>query len=256
MATTDTTRFICLFHDASRSRAVLQALANAGISRESVSVIGNDSDSNQDYANSSLDALGAPDRDLKHLQEGLKRGGVIVALNAPEDRSGEIERIFHKFSADKIDQADLEVAPYAETAQVDTAATDTADSVAIPVVAEDLVVGKREVDRGGVRVFRRVVEEPVSQDVSLHEEHVVVERRPANRDVRDADFASGDQVIELTETAEVPVVAKSAHVVEEVRVGLQESDHTETVHDTVRHTEVDVEPIEGTKTTDRTNSRF
>src|SRR5437764_3366736 len=54
------------------------------------------------------------------------------------------------------------------------------DSAAIPVVEEQLKVGKREVQRGGVRVFSRVVETPVNESVNLREEHVNVERRPVN----------------------------------------------------------------------------
>ena len=119
-------------------------------------------------------------------------------------------------------------------------ATDTA---VVPVVQEELLVGKREVDRGGVRVFQRVVEEPVSEAVSLHEEHVVIERHPVDRAVTNADLSAGDQVIELTETDEVPVVSKVARVVEEVRVGVVGSEHTETVQDSVRHTEVDLEAL-------------
>jgi len=49
----------------------------------------------------------------------------------------------------------------------------------IPIVEEELNVGKREVERGGVRVHTRVEAQPVEQQVSLHEEKVTVERRLA-----------------------------------------------------------------------------
>ena len=64
-----------------------------------------------------------------------------------------------------------------------------------------------------------------------------------DRAVTDADLRGGDRVIELTETAEEAVVGKTARVVEEVRVGKEATDHTETVRDTVRHTEVEVEQL-------------
>jgi hypothetical protein len=87
-------------------------------------------------------------------------------------------------------------------------------------------------------------ERPVQEQVTLREEHVNVERRPADRPVTEADFAAfRDQTIEVTETAEVPVVAKQARVVEEVIVGKEATQRTETVQDTVRHTEVDVEQL-------------
>jgi uncharacterized protein (TIGR02271 family) len=120
-------------------------------------------------------------------------------------------------------------------------------SESIPVVEEQLQVGKRRVLRGGVRVVSRVVEQPVEENLQLQEERVRVERRPVNRAATEADFATGrEQVIEVEEFAEQPVVAKQARVVEEVRVGKEVSQRSETVRDTVRRTEVDVEPITGT----------
>jgi uncharacterized protein (TIGR02271 family) len=116
--------------------------------------------------------------------------------------------------------------------------------VAIPVVQEDLKVGKRQVARGGVRVVSRIVETPVDQSISLREEHVNVERRPVDQPLSPADAAAfKEQSIELRETAEEAVVQKSARVVEEVVVGKEVSQHEQQIHDTLRHTEVNVETL-------------
>src|SRR5207237_10471150 len=91
--------------------------------------------------------------------------------------------------------------------------------------------------------------------VRLREEHVVVNRRPVNRAVTDADlnnFREGE--IELTERAEVPVVAKQARVVEEVEVGKQVEERQQTISDTVRRTDVEVEEIDGDVTDDATDT--
>ena len=72
--------------------------------------------------------------------------------------------------------------------------------ITIPVVEEQLAVGKREVQRGGARIHTFVTERPVEESVSLHEEHVSVERRPVDRAATDADFQNKD--ITMTETAE------------------------------------------------------
>lgn len=122
--------------------------------------------------------------------------------------------------------------------------TDVSGSQSIPVVQEELVVGKRQVSRGGVRVFSHLVSENVSQDVNLHDEKVVVDRRPVDRAATDADFKPGERTIEVMATGEEAVVGKNSRVVEEVRIGKQGSDRTETVDDTVRHTEVDVERVD------------
>jgi len=117
-------------------------------------------------------------------------------------------------------------------------------TTAIPVVEEELKVGKREVQRGGVRVYSRIVETPVNESIGLREEHVSVERHPVNQPISTADStAFKEQSIELRETAEEAVVQKSARVVEEVVVGKEVTQRQEQIHDTVRHTEVEVESL-------------
>lgn len=254
MAQGELTTFLCLFHKPDRAEAAMAALEKAGFQRSALTAVGRKGDSAElDSVEMELTQMGAPQRDLQHLRSGVANGGVVLGVDAAETRTDEIERIFHQYSAEKIDDveadAPLAVAPTPVPSPAEGALK--SDDVVVPIIAENLVVGKREVDRGGVRVFRRTVEEPVSEAVSLHEEHVVMERRPVDRAASQADLLAGGQVIELTETDEVPVVAKVARVVEEVRLGVVGSDHTETVQDTVRHTEVDVESLDETDSTGR-----
>jgi uncharacterized protein (TIGR02271 family) len=116
--------------------------------------------------------------------------------------------------------------------------------VKVPLVQEEVQVGTRPVRRGGTRVYTRIVEEPVEQEVHLRDERVTVERRPVDRPAHEADLeAMKEGTIEVTETAEEPVVRKQARVVEEVVVSKDVEEHTETVRDTVRRTEVEVEPV-------------
>ncbi|MGI8468265.1 MAG: DUF2382 domain-containing protein [Pyrinomonadaceae bacterium] len=114
----------------------------------------------------------------------------------------------------------------------------------IPVMEENLQVGKREVETGGARIRSRIVEKPVEESIRLRQEHVMVNRQPVNRAVTDADMANfkeGD--IEITERGEEPVVSKQARVTEEVSIGKNVTERDQVVKDTVRHTEVDVEKI-------------
>ncbi|HEX8476835.1 MAG TPA: DUF2382 domain-containing protein [Telluria sp.] len=121
---------------------------------------------------------------------------------------------------------------------------DTGTDAAIPVVQEQLKVGKREVQRGGVRVYSRIVETPVQENIGLREEHVQVERRPVDQQIDPAAAtAFKEQSIELRETAEEAVVQKTARVVEEVVVSKDVTQREETISDTVRHTEVEVEHL-------------
>jgi uncharacterized protein (TIGR02271 family) len=111
----------------------------------------------------------------------------------------------------------------------------------IPLSEEQLEVGKRAVDRGTTRIRRFVVEKPVEQDVTLRGERVTVERRtPIAAEGAPGAGAFEERVVEVRETAEEPIVAKTARVVEEVVVGREATERTETVKDTVRREEVDV----------------
>lgn len=147
----------------------------------------------------------------------------------------------------------------ADTSYRTAANTNTTAGQVIPVVAEELVVGKREVSRGGVRIYSHLVETPVSEQITLRDERVVMDRRAVDRPATEADFATGTGAIEVTASGEEAVVGKTSRVVEEVSVGKQASEHTEQINDTVRHTEVDVEPVAASTTTTGTttgNNRY
>lgn len=249
------TTYIALFHHRDSAASAIRDLEAAGFTRGALTIIGGGngttySESTATFGEgygyghqSALAEIGVPEDDRKHLQDALAHGGTVLSLEGAGERADEIEEIFSRHSTKKIDETDVDGTPYAAPLAAAALPTTNVESTVIPVTEEELVVGKREVDRGGVRVYRRIVEEPVSESISLREEHVVVDRRPVDRAVTDADLLGGDRVIELTETAEEAVIGKTARVVEEVRVGKEATEHTETVRDTVRHTEVEVEQL-------------
>lgn len=116
----------------------------------------------------------------------------------------------------------------------------------IPVVQESVAVGKRSVRAGGLRVYSRVVEEPVRETVDLREERATVERRAVDRPASAAELTGNEErTIEVTEMVERPVVQKTARVVEEVVVGKDVRQTSATVEETARHTEVQVDTLPG-----------
>lgn len=123
------------------------------------------------------------------------------------------------------------------------ASGNVADEKALPVVREELEVGKREVQTGAFRVYTRRTETPVSETVTLREEHASIDRQAVDRPATAADMQEG--MVEVRETAERPVVEKTARVVEEVVVSKQATERTETINETLRGTEVEVERIPG-----------
>ena len=136
--------------------------------------------------------------------------------------------------------------PVVVTEQVTVPVT-VAEQATVPVIQEELEVGKRVVERDSVRVHSHVEEMPVEEVVRLREEHIEVERRAVDRPATTSDTFQ-EVTIEMTETAEQPVVAKQARVVEEVVVAKTTEEREETIEDTVRRQDVEVEqlPLTGT----------
>lgn len=117
----------------------------------------------------------------------------------------------------------------------------------IPVIEESMEVGKKVVERGGIRITQRVVEKPVEENINLREEHIKVDRKNVDRPATDSDFNANDQDLEIREHAEVPVVNKEARVVEEIKVTKEVTNRDEKVKDTIRKTEVDVHDLKDKK---------
>jgi len=119
--------------------------------------------------------------------------------------------------------------------------------IAIPVIEEEIRVGKREVESGGVRVNTRVEETPVNEQVTLRDERVTVERRPVDQavDATTVTDAFREGTFEVRERDEEAMVQKEARVVEEIVINKEVEQRTETITDSVRRTDVDVEQIQG-----------
>jgi len=254
------------------------ALAGAGIGAAAGGLLG------------ALVDLGIPDEEAGYYAEGVRRGGALVSVRADDDMADTAVTIMERYNPVDVESRAEEWRQsgwtgYDENAGAytggnlgsagqgsgtgatqSTGATSTGynsgdvgttqtrelneGQVAIPVVEEDIRIGKREVERGGVRVRSYVQEIPVEEQVNLRQERVVVERRPVDRPVTDADLTNFQQgTIELTETAEEAVVQKQARVVEEIVVGKEVEERVETIRDTVRRTDVDVEEVGTTRAT-------
>ena len=103
------------------------------------------------------------------------------------------------------------------------------------------------VDRGTTRIRRYVVETPIERDVTLHGERVTIERRQPGETTLPG-HAFEERLVEVRETEEVPIIEKTARVVEEVAVRKEETERTETVRDTARREEVEVTDKDGRAT--------
>ncbi len=195
------------------------------------------------------------DEDRQSYNEGLNRGGTLLTVMTTAENRDRIIDILDDEGTVDMDEREASWKSEGWTGQqTPAAAPGMAEAPAsfdhtdrggqshgdtVEVVQEDLKIGKREVDHGRVRVRSYVVEDEISEDVTLRDEHVDVHRTPVDRPAG-AD-AFHDETIEATEHDEEAVVSKEARVVEEISLDKTADERTETVHDTVRHTEVEVD---------------
>ena len=180
---------------------------------------------------------GEPDHDTSVYDRSLESGSTVVTVRAPEQHVESVSRILELHGPIDINQR---ATGYGTAAAGTTTQAATGAGEAIPLTEEQLVVGKRLVNRGSTRVHRYVVETPVEENVTLRDEHVSIERRPAGADAQVDDAGFTDRVVEITETAEEVVVGKTARVKEEVVIRKDVADRVQTVHDTVRREDVEV----------------
>lgn len=176
-----------------------------------------------------------------HYSEAVRRGGTVVAVRAADHEQDTVTEVMERYDPIDIDERVEGWRTQGYTGYDAPSDLALGEEREIPVVEEELEVDKRQVRRGGVRVFRNTHDEPVEEQVHLREERVRVDRRPADRLATEADLRDADEVIEFTETVEEPVVRKRKRVVEEVVVGKDVHDRTETVRDTVRRSDVEVQ---------------
>jgi len=217
-----------------------------------------------------LTGAGIPENEAGYYAEGVRRKGTLVSVHTTDALAKKATDIMSRHHVINVDQQgeqwkasgwtgyDEKAAPYtgeplAVTAKRDTTAKTTVNTdgkTVLPVVEEELQIGKRTVEGGGVRVYTRVTSRPVEEQITLHQERVTVDRRPVDRAVTAADTeAFKDQSIEMTERSEEAVVSKSARVIEEVVIGKEATDRTDTVRDTVRRTDVQVKQLPGANKT-------
>ena len=194
---------------------------------------------------------GEPDHDTAVYDRSMSGGSTVVSVRTPDMHVARIMQILESHHPIDIDER---AAGYGLSRTRATGSTVAADGGTIQLAEESLVVGKRVVNRGGTRIRRYVVEVPVEEQVTLHDETVLVDRRPVT-DGRPATDSFSDRTLELQATAEEAVVGKTSRVVEEVALRKEATDRVETIRDTVRKEEIEVEKVPSTVTTDTTAPR-
>lgn len=270
-----------MFDSQAEAQRAVERLNQAGITSERIRQVAGGSDTaaragtvedrNKGFWDS-LEDFFFPDEDRYAYAEGLSRGGYLVTVTGLTgadyetaldilDDEGSINLEEREDSWRSEGWSGYQSSSYGASvgglggragSMTDSSLTDASDAsmaardyqsddASIPVVKERIRIGKRETAHGRVRVRAYTVEEPVSESVDLREERVEVERRPVDRPLTDTDAAFQDRTIEAEEYREEAVVQKEARVVEEIELRKTSETHRETVSDTVRRTEVEIE---------------
>jgi len=223
---------------------------------------------------SSLADLFAPDEDRYTYAEGVRRGGYLLTARVPEGLEDQAADALERHDPVDLDQrveswrqegwtgypagatstdagaatagvvsgaSELRRSDFGAGGSGAATAPNAAGEEVIQAAEEQLRVGKREVGRGGVRVRSYVTERPVEEQVELQQERVTVERRPVDRELAPGEAAFQERSIEAVERGEEAVVSKTARVTEEIGLRKDIERETETVRDTVRKQEVEVE---------------
>ena len=271
---------IGVFYDRSQLAAARKELANMGIDDSSVHTnpAGDAEHPGEKYEDKGFwdslkEMFGGDDTHAAgadYYAEAARRGGYVLTVTTSEDHAEKVQTLMQRYGAA---DADKQVARWKQegwsgydksTGGMAASALQTehqarqAGGESMQVVEEELEVGKRQVNRGGVRLVRRVSQRDVEQNVTLRDETINVDRHNVGRNLTAEEaeraFAEGDRTIEATETDEEAVVGKTARVVEEVSLGKTSQDREQTVRDTVRRSDVEVEKIEGEATTTGTTT--
>ena len=189
--------------------------------------------------------------DTSVYDRSVEEGASVLTVRVPDDGVDRVTSILELHNPIDLDERAAQYTTGGATGSAAPHSRRASDEGTIQLAEESLAVGKRAVSGGTTRVRRYVVETPVEEQVTLQDEKVVIDRRPITGGQTVAEFT--DKTIEMTETHEEPVVSKTARVTEEVSLHKEMTDRVETVRDTVRRDEVEVEQVPGTAIPPRSN---
>lgn len=188
--------------------------------------------------------------------DALQTGGVVLSLRADEDdisRAVSIldahEEMTTRSTARPVDdKTDSDITAYVADkndrhemdAQRPFPLDETDKEEVLRLAEERLIVGKRVINEGSTRIRRYTVADNVSENISLHEQHAEILRRPLSGTPSPDSPDWPEKTIKVEETREQPIINKTAQIKEEVVIRKEQSDRNETIHDSVRRQEVDI----------------
>jgi uncharacterized protein (TIGR02271 family) len=234
-----------LFDNHESVKAVYDDLLQEGLNPRDIEILRRNNTNELNELRNSMD-----DPDVAFYLESVQQGGTLVSVDTPDEKVNRVAEILTRHGMIDVDAhaetlrsqgRDVQLREYRDTDKV--ILNDRDNDQILQVVEESLAVGKRDIERGRVRVYNRITERAVEEQVGLRDETINVERRAINRPLSGAELDSAfqERSFEMTEVDEEAVVAKTARVVEEVVISKDVANRVETIRDTVRRSDVQVE---------------
>jgi stress response protein YsnF len=232
---------IALFDDRNEAMSAYAALQQEGFAQADLDILTNDDKDDVPKLAVMHEYIPAPDVDV-YLQ-GVRDGGTIITANVADSA---VERAASVMSSFKM----VNIRERAATMQgVYGQLSDPAQNEnVLEVIEEDLEVGTEEVERGRMRIYTVVTEREVQQDVKLRDETIRVNRRPVNRTVITNPDLFKQKSFEMVEIDEIAKVRKTVKVVEEVSLGKEVVQKIETIKETLRRQDVEIEEVKTART--------
>jgi len=233
---------VTIYDSTDKALAAARVLASSGFSSQDISLHNRES-----LSSSAKDAglwrrlFGATVRDNEssNYSRAIETGGAVLAVRVADTDADRVRKILGTPSSTEI----MDPNRVSGVGSAKTTPLNLTREEILQCAEEQLEIEKRQVEVGTARVRRFMTEKPVESKVSLHEEHAEIQRRSVNGQSNLKDIDWNDKVLEFVETDEQVAVRKVARVTEEVVVRKAGSDHVETIRDTVRRQQVEVDHI-------------
>jgi uncharacterized protein (TIGR02271 family) len=234
---------IGLFDDRTEAMRVYDALLSGGFRTADLDILTNDD--KDDVPKLAKLGDNVPEPDVHVYLEGVQQGGTLVTVNAAGNTVTKAAEIMAGYHMVNIPARVEELRKTRSTLQL---ADPKTDEHVLEVVEEELEVGTQQVERGRMRIYSKVSERAVERQVNLRDETIRVRRRPVSREVSvsDPDLFK-ERSYEMTEVDEEAVVHIRARVIEEVVIGKEVAEKIETIRETLRRTDVEIEEVPGAR---------
>lgn len=214
---------IGLFDDQEEAMGAYNTLVTEGFAKADLDILTNDDKDDEPKLASMRQYVPAPDVEV--YLEGVRQGGTIITAHVSETEVSKASEIFSGFNIVNIKQR---LSQWQSPVGVLVLSNPATEENVMDVIEED-PVEKEKVERGRIRVYSAVTENPVERQIVLRDETIKVQRRPVNRTVAITPDLFKERSFEMAEVDEIATVSKTGRVLKEVPLSKEVDENIETI---------------------------